>query len=108
MIDRLLKFVVSRFVVRPRGFRLSVRYLKAFLREHRNFERVDQIPDSVALLIAQEAWRRAAAREKDGRARYGMFDRELESAADSIVAAFNGDQEVDPRIKGILSFNNLL
>ena len=108
MLDWFLKLIIRRVIVGPRGIQFSIRYLRAFLREHRQFKRVDQIPDSVALSIVQEAWRKAAAKEKDGRARYGQFDKEVELAADSIVAAFEGSQNVDSRIQGILSFNRLL
>jgi hypothetical protein len=107
MIAWFFKFIVRRATVGPRGLRFSVRLLKAILLE-RYFIPLDQIPDSVALVIVQEACRRAAAKEKDGRARYGEFDREVEFAADNIIAAFKGAHDADPRIKGILSFNKLI
>jgi len=108
LVNALIKHITSRFTVRPRTMPLMVKYLKAYMEEERNFAGTHLIPDSVALVIVQEAYRRAALKEKDGRARYGGFDSEVERAADSVVAAFMNEKDVDPRIKGILVFHKIL
>lgn len=93
MTNRTVKFVEGTF--------------KEILKE-KKFTQLDRIPDSVCAVIIQEAVRRAAEKEPDGNARMKEFCDQLEFAADSIIAAFNGDEDADPRIKNILVFHKLL
>ncbi len=60
------------------------------------------------MVIVQDAFRRAGMAEKDGLARYGGFDRQLELAADEIIAVLQGVDGVDERIKSILTFNRVV
>jgi hypothetical protein len=83
-------------------------YLKAILSEKGGSIQADKIPNSVVMVIVQEACRRAAERENDKRARLGMFYREIELAADNLIAAFHGEPQNDSRIRDILAFNHLI
>jgi hypothetical protein len=83
-------------------------YLKAIIDERGGNVRAEQIPESVVIIIVQEAYRRAAEKESDKRARLGMFYRELEMAADNIIKAFQGKPQSDSRIRDILVFNRLI
>jgi len=98
----------KRLVVSDRIVNRAVSYLKSELKNNRGFEQADQIPDSVYLSIVHEALRRAGEKEKDGRARSGQFLNEVDATADSVVAAFAGAENADPRIKNILVFNRVL
>jgi len=60
------------------------------------------------MIIIQEALRKAAEKETDRCARMGEFLDEIHLAADSIIAAFNKDENADVRIKSILAFHKLL
>jgi len=108
LVVALLKGITSPFRVRTQSIPRMVAYLKAYLEEDRKFAGTHLIPDSVAMVIVHEAYRRAALNEKDGCARYGRFDKEVERAADSVVAAFMNEKDVDPRIKAILVFHKIL
>ena len=108
MIDWILKFITRRFVVRDRTIPMMAKYLKAFLREKRKFEKIELISDDIALVVVQEAYARAAAKDINGIARYGEFDKQIELAADQIIAAFNEESNADSRIKNILLFNRLI
>lgn len=108
LLGVLLGPFAKRLVVSDRSVNRAVSYLKSELKDNRGFEQVDQIPDSVYLSIVHEALRRAAEKEKDGRARSGQFLNEVASAADSVVAAYAGAENIDPRIKNILVFNRVL
>jgi hypothetical protein len=79
---------------------------RAYLREKRHFNR--DVPKSVLTVLIYDAYHKAAAIEKDGRARWGGFDNAIEYAADNLIAAFEGQVDVDPRIKGIMVLNHLL
>lgn len=107
LIDEFLKLIIRRAIVRNSSLPGTVDYLKADL-EEKGFAHVDKIPDEVGLIIVQEALRRAAEMEKDGHPRYGQFNKQIELAADSIIAAFRGSPDADPRIKNILSFNRVI
>jgi hypothetical protein len=87
---------------------LMAKYLRAIIKEKGGGNRGDRLPDSVVVVIVQEMYRRAAGKERDGRARLGNFYEEIELAADNIIAAFRGDPQSDSRIKDILTFNNLI
>lgn len=84
-----------------------VQYLKIDL-EEKGFKQTNQIPDSVALIIIQEALHRASEKEKDGRPRHGEFEKQVELAADNIIATFNNEKDVDNRIRVILEFNHVV
>lgn len=108
LLGVLLGPFAKRFVVSDRTVNRAVSYLKSELRDNRSFEQVDQIPDSAYLSIVHEALSRAGKKEKDGRARSGQFLKEVGAIADSVVAAFAGNEEAHPRIKNILIFNRVL
>jgi hypothetical protein len=82
-----------------------VGYLEAVMRE-RHFSR--DIPRSVLTVLVRDAYQQAGATAKDGRARWGTFYEAIERAADQVIAAFERRSSVDPRIKSVLTFNNLL
>lgn len=107
MINAILKLIGGRIVVRTKIVPQMVEYLKFDLSK-KGFAHVDKICGNVGLIVVEDALRRAAEMEKDGRPRYGQFNKQIELAADHIIAAFKGDQNVDPRIKSILVFHNLL
>lgn len=108
LLSVLLGPFAKRLVVSDRTVNRAVSYLKFELKDNRGFEHVDQIPDSVYLSIVHEALRRAAEKEKDGRARSGQFLNEVDAIADSVVAAYTGTENIDSRIKNILVFNRVL
>ncbi len=108
LLGVLLGPYAKRLIVSDRAVNRAVSYLKSELKDNRGFEQVDQIPDSAYLSIVQEALRRAGESEKDGRARSGQFLIEVDATADSVVAAFAGSENADPRIKNILVFNRVL
>lgn len=99
--------VFGRTVVRPNRLPLMFDYLTSYLKEQ-GFPHVDRITNPVGMIILEEALRRAAAKEKDGQARAKRFMKETTLVADSIIAAFNGDVNADPRIKSILIFHKVL
>jgi hypothetical protein len=103
-----LMLSTRRLVVSERSLNHMVAYLKAELKDRKGLEQVDQIPDSVLLTIVYEALGRAAEKENDGRARSGEFFKQVDAAANNIVAAFAGAEDADPRIKNILIFNRVL
>ena len=107
MLTALLKFIASRIVVRTKRVPHMVDYLKADLAE-KGFRNPDKITREVGLVVVEEALRQAGEMEKDGRARCGRFYKQIELAADQIIAAFRGDEDVDPRIKNILVFHKVL
>jgi hypothetical protein len=107
LLDWILKSLMSRAVVRPRNLIVLSGYFRAFLKERLSSSLGNHLPDSVVTSIVQEAYQRAAAKEKDGRARHGVFYKELEYAAEQVVRVSRGDQDADSRIKGILDFSNV-
>lgn len=74
----------------------------------KEFSQVDRIPHAVRMAIVQEALRKAAEKEGDGRARTGEFLDQIESAADNIIAVFDGDENADRRIHNILVFHKVV
>ena len=107
MLQKFLKFISNRTLVRSKDVPLMLRYLKADLQE-KGFTNLDKIPDYVGAIIVQEALRRAADKEKDGRPRFGPFLKQVEIAADSIIAAINGGDAAEPRIKSLLAFHKVI
>lgn len=108
MIDNVLKFLFARALVRNAHIPVMTKYLRLILREKWGFNRADKIPDSVAVVIVNEAYHRAVKNERDGRARWGQYYKQIDLAAAYIVAAFRGEPNVDSRIREILAFNNLI
>ena len=107
MLHSLLKFISNRTHVRSKSVPLMLRYLRVDL-EEKGFREIQKISDQVGTIIVEEALQRAAAKEKDGRPRFGEFRRQIELAADSVVAAFSGSAEADPRIKSLLVFHKVI
>ena len=107
MIGHLLSLFVGRTVVTQRLVQAAAGTFKGVLKE-KSFERADQIPEAVTLILVQEALRKAAEKEKDGQARTSEFYNQINLATDNVIAAFNGDEDVDPRIKNILVFHKVL
>jgi hypothetical protein len=103
----LFELVFGRAVVRRQNLPLMFDYLINYLREQ-GFHHTDRITTPVGTIILEEALRRAAEKEKDGQARTKIFIQETTLAADSIIAAFNGDENADPRIRSILAFHKVL
>ena len=108
LLGALLMFVAQRRIVPTRRTDLMVVFLKSELKDKQKFPQANSLSDAVLLIIAHEALRRAAEKEKDGRARLGEFYRQLKIAAKEIIAAFAGKEAADPRIKNILIFNRVL
>jgi len=81
--------------------------LKETLR-NKGFTRVNQLSDAAVSAIVAEALHKASAQERDGVARIGVFCTQIDWAADNVIAAFSGDAGADQRIKGVLTFHNLL
>lgn len=107
MINAILKLIVARIVVRTEIVPQMVDYLEAELTKH-GLEHTRKIPRDVALVFVEEALRRAEEVEKDGRARYGRFNKQVELVAGEIIRAFRGDSHADQRVRSILVFHNLL
>ena len=107
MINAILKLIGARIVVRTSIVPQMVDYLEAELAKN-GFENPQKIPRDVALVFVEEALRRAGEVEKDGRARYGRFNKQIELVAREIIRAFRGDRDTDQRVKSILVFHNLL
>jgi len=107
MIGEFLNFIVSRSVVRTRNLPLMLDVLKERLVKQ-GFQHSGKMPDSVGMIILEEALRRAAEKESDHKPRSGEFLLQNEIASDSIMASFNGDAVADPWIKSMLLFHKLL
>jgi hypothetical protein len=63
---------------------------------------------SVLVVLVRDAYQQTGAASKDGRPRWGRFYKAIERVADQVIAAFERRSSVDPRIKSVLAFNNLL
>jgi hypothetical protein len=107
MLERILRLFVGRATVTNRVVQAATGTLEETL-AIKGFLQIDKIPQAVRLIIIQEALRKASEKETDGCARMGEFNDQIESAADNIIAAFNGDENADPRIKNILIFHKVL
>ena len=107
MIGHILSFFVGRTLVTPQLVQAAAGTFTGVLME-KGFDRADQIPETVTLVLVQEALRKAAEEEQDGQARTREFYNQINLATDEVIAAFNGDDDVDPRIKGILVFHKVL
>jgi len=86
---------------------MLLEFLAEYLKEQ-GFAHTDRITKSVGLIILEEALRRAAEKEKDGKPRSNELIAQTKLIAENIIAAFNGDANVDSRIKGILVFHKVL
>lgn len=95
-----------RFVVRPSAVSNMAEYLRMELK-NRGCVQQTAISDEVMSALIQEAFRRAADREKDKLARYGPMYEEIEFVGKEVDAAFDGKPDVDPRIRTILEFHQL-
>ena len=107
LIGNFLSLFVGRTLVTDRLVQTSVGTLKGVLKE-KGFADVDKIPEHVAMAVVQEALRNAAEKETDHRPRTKEFYFQIERAADAIIAAFEGDESANSRIRGILEFHSLL
>jgi hypothetical protein len=107
MLVALLNFLFGRTVVRRGNLSQMVEYLGNYLKEQ-GFPHAERITTPVRMIILEEALRRAAEKEKDGLPRTKVFIKETTLAADNIMAAFNGDDDADPRIRSILVFHKVL
>lgn len=107
MLANIFRLFFGRTIVRERAALAAVNLLKERL-VGKGFSHSARIPDSVLVIVVQEALRRAAEKEKDGYARSGRFFDQVEYAADNVIAAFSGDEDADPRIKSILIFHKVL
>jgi hypothetical protein len=84
-----------------------VTWLRVLL-EDKGFEGFRQIPEHVFIALVQEACIRAAEEEPDKLPRYGRYYNQLDTIADSVIAAMRKEPSADARVKNILEFNKLL
>ena len=106
-VSKLIALTHWRFVVQPRVVPKMIDHLRVELKV-RGCVRQSDISDEIMLVLIQEAYRKAAAREKDNHARYGRLYEEIESMGKEIDEAFEGNSDIDPRIKSILEFHQLI
>ena len=107
LVAKLLALTIWRRVVQPKSMATMIVFLREDLKDL-GFYKQSDFPNGVMHVFTEEAYRRAAEREKDKLARYGRMYREIEIVAREIVAAFQGDDAADPRIKKILEFHHLI
>ncbi len=107
IVSKLLALTHWRFVVRPKSVPSMIGLLRIDLKDL-GFIRQSTIPDEVLLVLIEEAYKRAAGRERDNLARYGRLYMEIEAIAGEIVAASEGNGNVDPRVRSILAFHRLV
>jgi hypothetical protein len=103
----LVDLLSGRTIVRRKNLPVMLDYLRAYLSE-RGFKHIEKITPSIGMIFLEEALRRAGEKENDGQPRSNWFLKEIDSIADSIIAASNGAADVDPRIKKILTFHSVL
>lgn len=107
MLEKILRLFVGRATVTSRVIQAAAGTLEETL-AMKGFDQIEKIPSQVRLIVIQDALRKAAENEEDGRARMAEFNDQIVSAADSIIAAFSGDANADARIKSILVFHKVL
>jgi len=107
VLEKILKYLFGKLPVTERSVQRAERTLSETLVQ-KGFSHPDQIPASVRTVIVQEAFRRASERSRDGCVQVDHFCEEIEAAADEIIAAFNGDEHADSRIRSILVFHKVL
>lgn len=105
MIGRFLQLFVGRTLVRERGLPHAVEMLRSLVKES-SPPGAAEVPRSAAEAIIQDAIRRAAEEERDGRARVNRFLFHVEEAAKKIVAIRSGSPDSDSRIRSILEFHS--
>jgi hypothetical protein len=102
-INWFFTLFTGRAVVREQSLGRGVRYVRLISDD----EKGALFPDRALEAIVQEAYNRAATKEEDGRARYGVYYSELHAMADELRAVAKGEPYSDPRIKSILEFHKL-
>ena len=107
MLAKILRLIGGRATVTNRSIQMATGTLEEMLAV-KGFAQIDAIPHAVRQIIIQEALRKAAEKERDGCARIAEFSDQIESAADSIILIFNGDENYNPRIMSILVFHKVL
>jgi hypothetical protein len=102
IINRIFTLFTGRTVVRGSLAR-GTEYLRLICDD----EEVRHLPERALEALVQEAYRRAASVEKDGRARHGPYFAQLHSIADALEAAAKKQPCSDPRIRSILEFHKI-
>jgi hypothetical protein len=102
VINKILTLFTGRTVVRGSLAR-GAEYLRLICDD----QEARRLPEPALEAVVQEAYRRAASMEKDGRARHGPYFAQLHSIADSLEAAAKRQPCSDARIRSILEFHKL-
>lgn len=106
MIRRVAIWFISRVTVRERFILHAADLIKAHVRDQ-GYRENARIPGRVYVSIAQEAFRRAAMHEDDGKARWGPYIDEIKMAGEA-VGCFLGDRPfADLRVKQILEMGEI-
>lgn len=107
LIGGLLYPLISRTVVRRSDGHNALEVFRDYLKQ-RDFSHLDKITDPIGRVLLEEAFRRAAAYEKDGRPRTGRFLGEMKRIANDMTAICDGNANADERIVSILRFHKVL
>jgi len=107
LVNRLFALFNGRNIVHQQALGRGPAFLRLLFAEQK-FEGHHRLPEQVYVVLVQEAYKRAGEKEPDKLARFGEYYRQMESIANSVIAAFNGQEDVDPRIRSILTFHRVL
>jgi len=107
VFEPILRLFFGRKSVTARVIEAAPQTLVQVL-DQKGFSQHNRLSAAIKTVIIQEVLRKAAEQEEDHLARMDPFYDQIELAADNIIAAFNGDVNADPRIKGILVFHKVL
>lgn len=106
MIRSVAIWFISRVSVRERFILHAADLIKAHVRDQGCSDNA-RIPDRVYVSLAQEAFRRAAMHEDDGKARWGSYIDEIKKAGEAVGCFLCDRPFADLRVKQILEMGEI-